>query len=301
MILRNLLQEERRRRTVEVLKFRGAPHQRGEFPFMITSDQGIVVLPLSALPLTQRSSDVRVTSGIAALDAMCGGGIFRDGVILVSGATGTGKTLMATHFVFGGVEQGERALLLAFEESREQLLRNAQGWGMDLAPHEAAGRLRIVPMYPHAMSIEDHLVRVRREIEDFAPQRVALDSLSALERVTTLRAFREFVINLTSYLKHKEITTLFTSTTSSLTGGDSVTEKHISTLTDMIVLLRYVEREGVLGRSLVVLKMRGSPHDHTIRSFDIGPGGLQLGEALRGIAGVVLGPPRFAGEREEGA
>lgn len=101
IILRNLLLEERRRRTVEILKFRGAVHQRGEYPFTITLDRGILVIPLSALELTQSSSTVRITSGIDELDQMCGGGFFRDSIILLSGATGTGKTLAVTQFMAG--------------------------------------------------------------------------------------------------------------------------------------------------------------------------------------------------------
>ena len=95
-------------------------------------------------------------------------------------------------------------------------------------------------------------------IEDFKPNRVAVDSLSALERIADSRAFREFVISLTSFLKRHEMTGLFTSTTPSLLGGRSVTEKHISTLTDSIILLRYIEAYGQMRRGITVLKMRGS-------------------------------------------
>lgn len=90
VILRNLLVDERRRRTIELLKLRGAPHQRGEFPFTITPT-GIIVLPLSGITLTQSSSTVRLSTGNDVLDEMCGGGFFRDSIILLSGATGTGR------------------------------------------------------------------------------------------------------------------------------------------------------------------------------------------------------------------
>src|SRR5262249_38937589 len=85
IILRNALEQEKRRRTVEILKFRGTSHQKGQFPFTITGGQGIIVLPLSAIELRQRSSNVRISSGIPELVVMCGGGFFRDSVILVSG------------------------------------------------------------------------------------------------------------------------------------------------------------------------------------------------------------------------
>jgi circadian clock protein KaiC len=218
IILRNVLEDEKRRRTIEILKFRGTSHQKGEFPFTIISGEGMVVIPLSAIELKQRSSDIRVTSGNPELDRMCGGGFFRDSILLVSGATGTGKTLMTTEFMAGGVNRGERCLLFAFEESREQLFRNATGWGIDFEQMERDGLLRVVCEYPETAGLEDHLIAMKKLIQEFRPNRVAVDSLSALERVSTIRGFREFVISLTSFIKHQEIAGLFTATTPSLMG-----------------------------------------------------------------------------------
>jgi circadian clock protein KaiC len=298
VILRNILVDERRRRTVEILKFRGAVHERGEVSFTVT-DRGIVLLPLTAQQLTQESTTVRVTSGIKELDKMCGGGFFRDSIVLVSGATGTGKTLMSTQFLNGGFRNKGRALLFAFEESRDQLFRNAAAWGMDFERAEKQGRLVVENQYPHAMPMEDHLVRIRDYIEDCAPTRVAIDSLSALERVFSLRSFREFVISLTSLLKKKQITALFTSTTPSLMGGGSVTEKHISTLTDSIVLLRYVESVGRMRRSINILKMRGSSHDNDLREYHIDGTGMHIGEPFRDVSGILSGVVRSVPTAED--
>ena len=296
VILRNILDNERRRRTVEILKMRGTSHQRGEFPFTITSRQGIVVIPLSQIELTQSSSTVRVTSGVKELDKMCGGGFFRDSVILASGASGTGKTLLVTQFMSGGYRAKERSLLFAFEESKDQLFRNAAAWGMDFKAMEQKERLMVVNRYPHSMAMEDHLVEMTQMIDDFKPNRVAVDSLSALERVSSLRGFREFVIALTSTLKRKEMAGLFTSTSPSLLGGTSVTEKHISTLTDSIILLRYVEAFGTMRRALVVLKMRGSHHDTDIREYTIDGKGMHIGDPLRTVSGVLSGDATFRDE-----
>lgn len=289
VILRNVLDQEKRRRTIEILKFRGTTHQKGEFPFSVTSDHGIVVIPLSAIELKQKSSNIRITSGNVELDKMCGGGFFRDSILLVSGATGCGKTLITTEFIAGGVGHGERCLLLAFEESREQLFRNAIGWGIDFERMEADGKLRVVCEYPESASLEDHLIRIKAEIAEFQPSRVAVDSLSALERVATIKSFREFVIGLTSFIKHKELTGLFTATTANLLGGTSVTETHISTITDSIILLRYVEMYGEMRRGLTVLKMRGSTHDKDIREFTIDDKGMHIGRAFRHIGGILSG------------
>jgi circadian clock protein KaiC len=291
MILRNVLDDEVRRRTLEILKFRGTDHQKGEYPFTIIPQRGFVAIPLAAIQLRQKSSDIRVSSGNAKVDEMCGGGFFRDSIILVSGATGTGKTLTVTQFLQGGAANGERCLLLAFEESREQLFRNAIGWGVDFDRLERDGKLRVICDYPEVAGLEDWLINIQSQIEEFKPNRVALDSLSALERVGTIKAFREFVIGITSFIKHQEITGLFTSTTASLMGGSSITETHISTLTDSIILLRYVEMFGEMKRGMTVLKMRGSMHDKRIREFSINRDGMHVGRPFRNITGILAGKP----------
>ena len=298
IIFRNTLLEGVRRRTVEILKFRGATHQKGEWPLTIVPDEGIVVIPLSAIELQQKSSEARLSTGNRELDSLCGGGFFRDSVILVSGPTGTGKTLITTEFVAAGVKEGQRSLLFAFEESREQLYRNARGWGIDFEDMEARGLFRVLCEYPEAASIEDHLIRIKKEIEEFNPDRVAIDSLSALECVASDKGFREFAIALTSYIKHREIPGLYTATTSTILGGTSITETHISTITDTIILLRYVEKLGQMRRGLGVLKMRGSYHNKDIREFTIDESGLHIEGPFRSVFGILSGNFRHVSPTE---
>jgi circadian clock protein KaiC len=299
IILRNVLEDEKRRRTIEILKFRGTTHQKGEFPFSIVPGRGIVIIPLSALELKQASSNIRITSGNEEMDNLCGGGFYRDSIILVSGATGTGKTLTTTEFMAGGAENGERCMLFAFEESREQLVRNATGWGVDYEKWEREGKIKLVCNYPEVASLEDHLISIKDEIEEFNPSRVAVDSLSALERISTAKGFREFIISMTSFIKHREVAGLFTSSTPTLTGGTSVTETHISTLTDSIILLRYVEMYGEMRRGITVLKMRGSMHDKDIREFTIDGSGMHIGKPFSNIVGILAGNPQHISNLEE--
>ncbi len=289
IILRNFLEAEKRRRTIEILKFRGAIHQKGEYPFTVVPGEGISIIPLSDIELKQKSSTLRIHSGNVELDRMTGGGFFRDSIILVSGATGNGKTLMVTEFINGGVQKGERCLLFAFEESREQLFRNANGWNLDFEQMEEEGQLKVVCVYPETAGLEDHFIKMRKTIEEFKPHRIAVDSLSALERVSTEKGYREFVISITSFIKDREAAGLFTSTTPSLMGGTSITEAHISTITDTIILLRYVEMMGEMRRGLTVLKMRGSMHDKDIREFTIDGNGMHIGKPFRNVSGILSG------------
>ncbi len=177
VVLRNGLDLERRRRTLEVLKVRGQEHRGGEFPFVVDPITGIEVVPFSAIEAEPpgAASD-RISIGVRELDEVCGGGIYRDSMILATGATGSGKTLLGAQFAKAGLGAGERVLLLSFEESISQIARNVSSWGIDFATPIREGRLRIVSRYAERMGLEDLLVQIKHEVEQFGARRVVVDS-----------------------------------------------------------------------------------------------------------------------------
>jgi circadian clock protein KaiC len=289
-IVRNVLEGERRRRTIEILKLRGTTHMKGEYPFTITNE-GISIFPLGAMRLTQRSSNARVSSGLATLDEMCGGGFFKDSIILATGATGTGKTLLVSKFLQNACNNGERAILFAYEESRAQLSRNAYSWGTNFEELEQRGLLKILCAYPESAGLEDHLQIIKSEIAEFKPSRIAIDSLSALARGVSNNAFRQFVIGVTGFAKQEEITGFFTNTTDQFMGTQSITDSHISTITDTILMLQYVEIRGEMTRAINVFKMRGSWHDKGIREYVITEKGADIRDSLRNFERIITGSP----------
>jgi len=289
-IVRNVLEGERRRRTIEILKLRGSTHMKGEYPFTITND-GVNIFPLGAMRLTQRSSSVRVSSGIKTLDEMCGGGFFKDSIILATGATGSGKTMLVSKFLQNACIKGERAILFAYEESRAQLSRNASSWGIEFEDLEDQGLLKIICSYPESAGLEDHLQIIKSEIAEFKPSRIAIDSLSALARGVSNNAFRQFVIGVTGYAKQEEITGFFTNTTEQFMGANSITDSHISTITDTILMLQYVEIRGEMSRAINVFKMRGSWHDKGIREYTINADGPEITDSFRNYERIISGSP----------
>ena len=94
------------------------------------------------------------------------------------------------------------------------------------------------------------------------------------------------------------MTGLYTATAPTLLGGSSVTESHISTSSDSIILLRYVEVYGEIKRGLAVIKMRGSSHDKQIREFTIDSQGMHIGNSFRNVIGILSGNPTYVDQDE---
>ena len=199
--------------------------------------------------------------------------------------------MLVSKFLQEGCYQGERSILFAYEESRAQLSRNASSWGIDFEELERQGLLKIICAYPESTGLEDHLQIIKSEISEFKPSRIAIDSLSALDRGVSNNAFRQFVIGVTGYAKQEEITGFFTNTTTHFLGSNSITDSHISTITDTIILLQYVEIRGEMSRAINVFKMRGSWHDKGIREYNITREGPQIKNSFQDYERIISGVP----------
>jgi circadian clock protein KaiC len=293
VVLRNEREGEYRRRTVEILKLRGGAHHKGEFPFVINPSVGIQIVPFSIIEAPGPAATERMSLGTPELDEMCAGGIYRDSLVMVSGPTGTGKTLMGMQFLAAGLAAGERGLFLSFEESQSQLTRNAESWGFDVETPRREGRLRIVSRYPERAGFEDLLVDITRDVDEFRPPRLVIDSLTALEHEAPTRAFREFVVGLTGLLKGRGVGVMMTTTLPSLLGGEHATAVYMSTITDAIISLRYLDAGSRVRRAILVLKQRGSAHANALREYEITDHGMRLLGPIPGVRGILTGPAQL--------
>ncbi|MBD3198150.1 MAG: circadian clock protein KaiC [Candidatus Lokiarchaeota archaeon] len=289
LILRNVLNDETRRRTIEILKFRGTDHNKGQYSYTIRKDKGIVIISFIHDLKSSYYSSERSNSGIMELDHMLGGGFLSGSVILVSGSTGTGKTLIGISFIIGGLKESEKCLLISFEENYKSILNKTKYWNYGLDKYEDSGQLEILNIYPEIEGIEDHIVDIKEKIDTFKPNRIVIDSISALERICDVRSFRESLINLFIYIRTKNIIGLFTSTSPTFMGLTTITQRHISTITDTIILLRYIELYGEVKRGISVIKMRDSNHSKKIREFVITEKGLKIKEPFNNVSGVLKG------------
>ena len=142
---------------------------------------------------------------------------------------------------------------------------------------------------PEVTSLDDHLVQIQALVRSPRPARVAIDSLSAPERLGPTQSYRAFILALSTFLQQEGIVTIFTAASPSLLGGTSIIQGHVSSLTDAIVPLRYVELAGRIHRGSAVLRQRGSGHNTRIREFTITDRGMHVGEPFSDITGIRSG------------
>ena len=280
-------------RHLRVVKYRGALHGTNEFPFLIGED-GISVLPITSLALNHEASSERIGTGILRLDAMLGGqGFFRGSSILLTGTSGTGKSIISANFAQAAGLRGERVLSFSFEESPQQIVRNMHSIGLHLEPLMKKGLLRFHSQRASFYGLEMHLATMFKAIADFKPHVVIIDPITSLMDLGTESEGKGMVIRLIDYLKARQITSLFTS----LTQGGEVpqqTESTMASLMDAWLLLQDFEGNGERNRVLYVLKARGMSHSNQIREFLISNHGIDLVDAYIGASGVLTGSARVA-------
>ena len=274
VILRNTVDGDRRRRSIEVNKYRRSSHFKGEYPCTITP-RGLVIFPQNPQERPDLVMVERFSSGVAGLDEMTRGGWLRNSVIIVRGPTGSGKTMLAGLYSRAGALRGERVVYYGFEEPRPTLIRNFELIGMPVAPLIASGNLRVLCRYPESISLEDLLVDIRIGLEEFSPSLIVMDSISSIEHASSEKGFRQFIIGMASLLREHGRSALMTQT---VMAGETAghTSPYLSTVADAILTMDYSPEGYELDRRMRVIKMRGSDHDTHPYRLVIAPGGLTV-------------------------
>src|ERR1700758_3238940 len=188
-------------RRLRIVKYRGTAHGTNEYPFLIDED-GFSILPVTSLGLAHEVSEERISSGIPRLDAMLGGkGFYRGSTIMVSGTAGTGKTIMASHFIDAACERGERAIYFSFEESPAQLIRNMRSLGLDLEKFTKQNLLQFHSTRATFHGLEMHLATIHKLVDKIQPTMVVVDPIGSLAEAGNRRDASMMLIRLIDFLK----------------------------------------------------------------------------------------------------
>jgi len=233
---------------------------------------------------------------------MLGGkGVYRGSSVLVSGSPGTGKSSISAAFIDAACRRGERALLLAYEESSAQILRNMRSIGIHLEPWVKKDLLRIHSSRPTLHGLEQHLVMMHDLVRTFNPAVVVVDPISNLTLGRNEAEVKPTLMRLIDFLKQQQITTVFTSLTTggSATDAPEDSQVGVSSLMDTWLLLRNVEFNGERNRTLYVLKSRGMAHSNQVREFVLSDAGIDLVDVYLDSERVYTGTARVAQEAQE--
>lgn len=278
-------------RFMRIVKLRGSAYRSGEHAFVV-GEHGMSVFPRLVSPrepVPYKATTERVSTGLPGLDRMLEGGVRRGSSTLVVGSSGTGKTLLALHFLFAGIAADECGLLVSFQENPTLMQQIVAGRGWN--PKELVEQRRLTPLYvsPVEMNIDDIVRRMLLVLDSRPIKRVVIDSLGDLQMASTdPQRFHSYVYALGQLLAVRGITSYLTSESLvDISYGSSV-HSGISYVSDNVIALRYAfenERGGgadvLLGRTLAVVKTRGSAHDPHIRRMTIHAHSVDVGGATR--------------------
>ncbi|MBL6457351.1 AAA family ATPase [Belnapia sp. T6] len=286
------------RRRLRIAKMRGSDYQSGWHDFALVTGEVLVFPSLIAEEHREPPAEGAVSSGLAGLDNLLGGGLDRGTTTILVGPSGAGKSSIALRYVMAAVGQGEHAVYFSFDETLETLSRRATALNLGVESAVQAGRLGWYRSSPSRLSPGEFVWQVRREVEDKQARIVVIDSLNSY--LGTMPEEQSLILQLhelLTYLNHKGVVTILILAQQGVV-GDVQNPVDLSFLSDTVVVLRFFEAAGELRKAISVIKKRTGVHELSIREFRLFPDGMQVGPPLLELRGILTGVPVYAGPSE---
>ncbi|WP_256289367.1 ATPase domain-containing protein [Halobellus inordinatus] len=293
-------EDEKEGRRIHVPKHRGVGQRDGRHGLEIRGGG------LQVYPALQRERHARTfepdqfTSDISELDSLIGGGLERGTVTIITGPSGVGKTTTATEFLATAAANGERALTYLFEESIETFTYRSEAFGHPITRLREEGSLFVNEIDSLTQSPEEFADRVVTEVQDNAVELVVIDGIegykTAIKGAGEAVELRRRLHALTQHLVDMNVSVILIDQRTTVTGLPEATSEHVSYIADNIVFQNYIELEGELQRIAGVLKKRVGGFETVPRRYTITADGLQIGEPVTGIHGVLNGVPERTSE-----
>jgi circadian clock protein KaiC len=265
-------------RYLRVLKLRGSEYREGQHAFRITR-AGLELYPRLVAPRVPEHYEAlaeRLPTGVPGLDALMGGGVFAGSTTLVVGMTGTGKTTLGLQFALEGLRRQEQVMYVNFQENPAQLHRAIASLGVD--PTEARQRgLTLLYASPVELQIDSIVVKIYEVIRTGTIRRLVIDALGDIASAASdPQRMHDYLYSLIQHFAARGVTTMLT-----LESGDvfsatpPLTDERFSYMSDNLIYLAW-ETERLDRRTIRIVKMRGSGHQHAIREFEIDAHGAHM-------------------------
>ena len=289
------------RRRLRISKLRGRKF-RGGYHDLVIRAGGLEVFPrLVAAEHHLAFEPAVVSSGVAELDALLGGGPDRGSSLLLMGPAGCGKSAIASQFAAAAAQRGERAALFAFDESLTMFLARSRSLGMALDEHLRSKRLTVKQVDPAEVSPGEFAYWVRNSVERDGASLVVIDSLNGyLNAMAEEQLLALQLHELLGYLGQQGALTLLTVAQHGLVSSDNVAPVDLSYIADSVLLFRYFEVRGRVRKAISVVKKRAGAHEQSIRELVLSEAGVQVGPALADFQGVLSGRAQLVREGTTG-
>jgi circadian clock protein KaiC len=277
------------RRWVRVIKMRGAHHLEGKHTYRITTS-GVAVYPrIETLDAGQPANVAgRISSGIPGLDSLMSGGISAGETTIILGPSGAGKTIFGLRFVTEGLQRGERCLYVTFQDTTDQLIKMAAGFGWDLGASRTSGQLIVHHVPLGELDLDMLTSRISSDLADGTIDRVVIDSLAELvSAARETERFLAYARSLTGLIRAAGASLVITSETTTLGPTPEPAGGGVTFLFHNLIQLRYIELNSATGRALNIVKMRNSNHAKNLYQFEIGEQGPVIGDRLEGVTGAL--------------
>ncbi len=281
------------RRQLNIQKIRGVKYREGNHDLIIEKG-GLVIFPrLVAAEHHASFKREAFPSGIAELDALLGGGLDRGTSTMFMGPPGTGKSTMAIKFAAAAAARGEKVCFYIFDETKATMLGRAKQLGMDIQPYVKSGLIEVNQIDPAEISPGELAHRIREGVDERGMRMIVIDSINGyLNAMPEERYLNLQLHELLAYLNQQGVLTIMVYAQQGLVGTMS-SSVELTYLADTVLLFRFFEAHGALNQALSVLKKRSGNHERTIRGMKVGTGGIQVGEPLIHMQGVLTGVPSF--------
>jgi circadian clock protein KaiC len=225
----------------------------------------------------------RVSTGIEGLDQLIGGGFLTNKVYLISGESGTGKTVFGLQYLYRGLIQGESGIYVSGDEKPNHLIVDAEslGWHFDKYVHEH--KLGLLDVSPHFADLRSGKAKriddVRTVVADLAnhakaigAKRIVIDPIAPLVFGQESSAVvQDYVRNLIFAIEDNlQCTILITS--GILPGTSALSHYGVEEfVAEGVIVLGMGCRAGQRVRTLFIRKMRSTPTDLNEHIFEILP------------------------------
>lgn len=226
----------------------------------------------------------RVSTGIAGLDEILGGGLPAGHIYLVEGESGVGKTTVGLQFLLEGQRQGERTLWISLSETERELrqIAHSHGWSLDgievcnpaSASQVTEGDEKYSFFSPADVELEEIRTAILGAIDRVRPARVVFDPFSDIRHLARdVLRYRRQVLALRDVFTARECTAVLMQEMTRGTPGDVQAEALVH---GYLTLQQDIPDYGGQRRRLRVHKMRGMPFRDGFHDFSLETGGIHV-------------------------